>query len=224
MNIQNPPMIRNNYNCTQSSNSPILLKTLNHKIDNNIKFKGDKESTITKYIAKNYSEKLMNSDKFDKFSKALGKLNWGDITKHLQTLGSFITSGAYIRTTLKNDNLEKKKRKTLAINQGLVFGVSTASAYTVDKVIKGFNKKLESHYIAIQEKKILEHPEIAKSNYGGRLRGLSTLASLLTFTMIYRYISPVLITPAANWIGRKLDSRNKKKPSNNNMVKDNNKV
>ena len=40
-----------------------------------------------------------------------------------------------------------------------------------------------------------------------KVTGVRTLASLAVFTIIYRYATPVLITPVANWIGDKMSSK-----------------
>ena len=41
--------------------------------------------------------------------------------------------------------------------------------------------------------------------------GFRVLASLSVFAIIYRYATPVLITPVANWIGDKYNARLKAK-------------
>ena len=43
------------------------------------------------------------------------------------------------------------------------------------------------------------------------MKGVRALAALAVFTLIYRYATPVLITPIANKIGDKLNERSKAK-------------
>ncbi len=52
--------------------------------------------------------------------------------------------------------------------------------------------------------------EIEKITGGlsNRLKGVRILAGLATFTLIYRYATPVLITPLANKIGDWVNGRN----------------
>ena len=50
-----------------------------------------------------------------------------------------------------------------------------------------------------------------EKSLGNRIKGVRILASLATFTLIYRYITPVLITPIANKIGDKLNAKSKEK-------------
>ena len=40
------------------------------------------------------------------------------------------------------------------------------------------------------------------------LKGVGTLSSIATFTLIYRYAFPVIVTPIANFIGRKVKNSN----------------
>ena len=53
-----------------------------------------------------------------------------------------------------------------------------------------------------------------EANLGNKLKGIRVLASLSVFTLIYRFATPVLITPVANWISNKINE-NKKAETNN---------
>ncbi|MBD5401759.1 hypothetical protein HDR58_03000 [bacterium] len=91
---------------------------------------------LTDAIAKNYTEKLYTS----RFAKYLAdkteKLS--SVVDHMQVLGSVIISGMYMTQTLRNQQLDEERKKTLAINQGLTFAVSTLGSYLIDG---GLNKK-----------------------------------------------------------------------------------
>ena len=190
-------------------------------------FKGGKEGAakgamekfgewISEKYAKYYAEPLMNKDWLHKLSKKLTKFP-GSMTEHMATLGSAITSSVYMARTLQNKDLDDDKKKTLAINQGLCFVVPTICAYTVNHLISDFNKKLEYRYSAHQEakkaKSKMTEAELKEFNklVGERLKGFKVLASLATFTLIYRYVTPVIITPIANWIGQQLNSKEQNK-------------
>ena len=43
-----------------------------------------------------------------------------------------------MQRTLANDKLDKDRKNTLAVNQGLTFAVSTIGAYALDKYVKGW--------------------------------------------------------------------------------------
>ena len=139
------------------------------------------------------------------------------MTQHMSTLGALLTSSVYVMRTLRNKDLDEDKRNTLAINQGICFVVPTICAYTVDRGLSGLIKKAEYKYSGIQEKKRalgqLTEKELKEftAKQGDRLKGVRTFASLLTFTLIYRYLAPVLVTPAANRIGEKVNKKRDEK-------------
>lgn len=62
-----------------------------------------------------------------------------NLYSHLIVIGSTVLSGFYVLKTLENKKMDEDKRRTLAINQGLVYVVSTVMAYTFDHWI---NKKV----------------------------------------------------------------------------------
>lgn len=200
---------------------PTTGYNINNKISNNtipaFKGKGEKEAgKITKWLADKYGRAMLNSSGIRKSSKWLSKVP-GDATQHLQVAGSFITSSAYVMSTLKNKNFDKENANTLAINQTACFVVPTAGGYTVNALIAEINKQLEYKYSAIQERKLATskmtalEKEAAVKKLSQRLKGFRTLMGIVTFAMMYRYISPVLVTPLSNKLGRKLNAKIKEK-------------
>ena len=163
-----------------------------------------------------YGKPLIESKAMADLSAKLSDIP-GGLTQAMQTFGSLLTSGAYMYGTLTNDKLDADKRKTLSINQLLCFIVPTIAAYTVDRAINGFVKKCEYRYSGLQQQAIADAlakgdkklaDELMKS-LSDKVKGVRALASLAVFTIIYRYATPVLITPFANKIGNKLNERNK---------------
>lgn len=193
-------------------------------IKSNITF-GKNPTRITKWMAKTYGKFMLNNKTFRKIANWLTEIDHKDPTRHFQVIGSLVTSLAYMIGTLKSKDIEKKNGRTLAINQGLGFAVPTIAAYTVDSLLRSFNKSLEYSYSAANERKIalqkLSKTQAAEAlerlNKG--LRGFRTGLSILTFTMIYRLIAPVLITPVANkagnWLNAKIDEKNTKSEPQN---------
>ena len=98
------------------------------------------------------------------------------------------------------------------------------SAYTVNNALGDLNKKIEYKYAGIQEQKKalgkLSEPQMKEliKKQGTRLKGFRTLASLATFTLIYRYITPVAITPIANRIGEKFNAKKKQRKMENSAL------
>ena len=59
-----------------------------------------------------------------------------------------------------------------------------------------------------------EMEKILKRN-SNQLKGVRTFMTIVTFTLIYRYLAPVLITPVANkignWLNAKIDAKQAEK-------------
>ncbi|MGN1153643.1 MAG: hypothetical protein ACI4S3_06410, partial [Candidatus Gastranaerophilaceae bacterium] len=189
--------------------------------DNNISFKGKgkKPSWLTKFLAKNYGKPLLESDKMRGFSKWLTTVP-GDVSEHMVVLGSLIQSSVYINRTLSNKDLEDDRKKTLAINQFLCFLIPTFAGYTVNNLIGNKVKKIGYRYTDLMNQKIaklkaigdtasLKKAEELATGLGTKIKGVGTLARLASFTLIYRYLTPVLVTPIANKIGDKYLSSKK---------------
>ncbi len=179
-----------------------------------VSFKGGKDkgtkkaSWFVRKFGEWYGKPLIENPTITKISKALTKVP-GGMTQLMTTAGSFITSGVYVHQTLTNKDLDPDRRRTLSINQALCFFIPTMAAYYVDGRLRNWTKNKEYRYsgwkereieIAKIEKKSIDIAE-AQKELGNKLKGVRLLASLATFTLIYRYATPVIITPFANWIG-----------------------
>ena len=222
----------------------------------------------TDMIAKYYTANLYQSAITKYTSKIADKLN--GVVDHMQVIGSIIISGMYMNQTLRNDNLEPDKRKTLAINQGLTFLASTFLSYLIDDAIKEKWEKLTRKYTVanlelgkhdnlskVERKKLyaeklkelnknisnwnaerladfnkkVSNGDLAKdskfkignvadyiakkmpeSNLSTMLKGMGVLQKLIVFGTIYRFISPVAVTPIANKIGNALNNKKQTEP------------
>lgn len=128
------------------------------------------------------------------------------LVSHLCVLGSVVLSGFYIKRTLSNDKLDPQKKKTLAINQAVVWGLSTVMGYTFDKAIdKKFNKLIDKFKIINAGEKDLEK----------YVTGINIAKKVMIFDVVYRYIAPVLVTPIANKIGNRLQEKSDAKAKAN---------
>ena len=173
----------------------------------NVAFKGKLGDKIGNLYAKFYANSVFYKNKTmhkvsDKTSKARGNM-----TEHMSALGSLITSSVYMYRTMTNDKLEKDNRRTLAINQCLCFFIPTFAAYYINDKLGGKVKDIEHKFSGamkglVQEGKVTE-AEYAKfvEKLPSRIKNVKTMASLATFTLVYRYFTPVVITPLANFFG-----------------------
>lgn len=175
---------------------------------------GDKPNWIVRKLAEWYGKPLLESPSVAKVTSYLTKLP-GRTTQHMSVLGSALTSGMYVHQTLNKDELDPDKRRTLAINQTLGFIVPTIAAYSVNSLINSSVKKKEYKFTGRQQRNIdiakmegrLEDAKKMAKELGNKKKGVRILADLMTFTLIYRYAVPVIITPIANKIGDKINAK-----------------
>ena len=176
----------------------------------NVSFKaGAKKPTIVQELFGKYGKFMYESEKLHNLAEKMKNIP-GSITEHMATLGALLTSSVYVGRTLNNDKLDNERKKTLAINQTLCFIVPTICAYTISAALSNFNKKVEYRYSGLMEQKLAtgqisgENAEKLMKSLPNKLKGVRIFSGLATFTLVYRYLTPVLITPVANWISDKI--------------------
>ena len=145
---------------------------------------------IDKAIIKPIVVPVMNSETMGKIADKSVKTN--NMTGHLATAGAFLTTSVYANRTLNNDKLDKKRARTLALNQVLVTAVSTVCAYTVNSKLGKFSKNLGYKFREVNQ----GNPNLTK-----RMKGFDIAKQLLIFTAMNRYVAPVLVTPLASKLG-----------------------
>lgn len=110
-------------------------------------------------IKDHYYKPILDSSFIKWFAKKSDK--FGDATKHMMVIGSTIISGMYVVRTLQNDNLDKEKRKTLAINDALTWALSTIGAFSLDNSLNKMWEGQTRKYMALYIKKHT-NPEFLK--------------------------------------------------------------
>ncbi len=104
---------------------------------------------LTDWIADNYYGKFYQSDFAKKFIEKTSNVK--NMTTHMSALGATLISGMYTIRTLQNDKLDPEKRKTLAINDVLTWGLSTAGSYFLDAKLanwwEGVTTRFAANYI-----------------------------------------------------------------------------
>lgn len=171
------------YQTKKNPNNNNYYNRTNYGNNNNVAFTGNKLSSIfeaipikskfldpmkrgfdkfTTGIAEHYTVKLYTSKPAQWLAKSAEKLD--SVVDHMQVMGSVIISGMYMIQTLRQKNMDEDRKKTLAINQGLTFGVSTLGSYLIDSSLDEIWEGLTQKYAAKQigDKKLPE--KIAKLN------------------------------------------------------------
>lgn len=126
-----------------------------------------------------------------------------NLFNHLMTAGSVVLSGMYVIRTLTNKELDDKKRNTLAINQSLVFAVSTALCYLADDRLNNIVKLLANKFEAVNTGVAKMEPDKLRKC----VKGIDAAKKIMIFDIIYRFMAPVFLTPVANAIGNKINEK-----------------
>ena len=209
--------ISSNYNNTKQANVKGYITPSQTTFAGKYSFNSSYFNNVKKYF------KPLNdlyAKGVEKIAKGIGKLlntdtmynllektkNNKNLFNHLMTLASTVLSGLYVVRTLTNKSLEEKKRKTLAINQGIVFGFSTAMCYAVEGKMNSKVAEFADKFEAINFKLGKASPLLKK--YKG---GVVVASKIMIFDMIYRFIAPVIVTPIANSIGNRMQKNKEAK-------------
>lgn len=182
----------------------------------------------TKFVKS--SVDFFNGESKNKIARSIGKaLNIKEKWfQHAIAAESIYLTSAYMYNTHKSKAIPDDQKRPMMVNQVLVTTLCTALGYTVDnKISKVFNKA-KSIFTATNVIKIAEGMKDqvstavknAKSkgaidaaiklplkHANGIANGISKLKSVLVFGFIYRYFSPVFITPIANRVSEMIDKK-----------------
>lgn len=177
---------------------------------------------------------FINGESKSKILRGLGKaLNikqkW---FQHAIACEAIYLTSFYMYNTKKSKNIPENQKRPMMVNQALVSTLCTTLGYVVDsKISKAFNG-MKNVFLLSNAKSVAENMKgtvkeavkVAGSDKGaldaayklplkrlnGIASGISKLKSVLVFGFIYRYFSPVFITPIANRISEYMDKRSEK--------------
>lgn len=162
--------------------------------------KNDITDKLHEYIAQKLVAPVMNSKFMNKCADK--SINIDNLGAHMSTAGSIVTTAVYANQTLHKKELDKKRAKTLALNQCLVTAFSTLSAYTINSKLDKFSKNLSYKFRELNQGLPVE-------TLSKRIQGFNLAKQLLIFTCMYRYIAPVIVTPVASKISKLMDKENR---------------
>lgn len=197
MNIA--PITTTNYNKQNFTAAPKTSVSMISKSnalfsDFGAKYKKAKENFVEKCIIKPILQPVMNSDFMAKFADKTADMK--KLPSHMATAGSFVTTYFYANRTLKTlnkDEEQKKRAKVLATNQVMVTGLSTLGAYGLNDALGSISKNLGYSFREANQ----GHAKLAT-----RMKGFDIAKQLLIFTMMYRFVAPVIVTPLASKVGK----------------------
>lgn len=113
-------------------------------------------------------------------------------TSHLAALVANILNGFYMYNVHKSEKIEPEQKKPLMLNMFIGTALATAGGYLLDNAIKGKLKPFE---------------DAMRKYYKGAdalTKGFEIARSLMVFQFLYRFVTPVVATPIANYISNKV--------------------
>ena len=105
-------------------------------------------NAATDKIAEQYTARIYTSKLAEWLAGRTEKLS--SVVDHMQVIGSVIISGMYMLRTMQNPKIDEDRKPTLAINQGLTFGLSTLCGYVLDSRLDNLWEKFTQKYAARQ--------------------------------------------------------------------------
>ena len=100
-------------------------------------------------VGNHFCRPIFNNKVFDKMGYIMR--NSENAVKHFLAVGSFITSGMYMKQTYTNKKMDKDRRMTLTANQGFTWILSTIGAYTLDGSIKSWWAEQHKKFICLSK-------------------------------------------------------------------------
>lgn len=147
-NKQNQPMFKANPAHSAQEAATDLARGIGSESSGFFKFFTDKYNKATDWLSSHFAKHVLDNKYFGQFANKLK--NTDKLFQHSLTVGSAITSGLYMQRTLTNKDMDKDRKKTLAVNQGLTFLVATAGAYTLDKYLNNWWENVSAKYVQLQ--------------------------------------------------------------------------
>lgn len=160
-------------------------------------------------LAKTFG-KILSTDSFSKVLKVAQNEKYGSPVQHFSAFIGLVIAGTYVKKTLSNEKLDSQKRTTLAINQGIVAGLGTVLGYVVTNKINKQVDRFTNRFEAVSAKERLKNLKRYEKELPDLLKhkdGMKAASEMIIFALIYRYISPVIVTPIANHIGNKIQAK-----------------
>lgn len=141
----------------------------------------DKMTKIAEWGAK-------ESGKADMFGNKINNFNASVVPKMSALLPIWI-SAFYIISNLKSDKIPKERKIPLLLNDAIICTFSTAAGMTVAKLFETMQAGMIENL-----KTVVKDVEKAKMLEGG----IKQMMAIAAFTLVFRYLGPVIATPLAD--------------------------
>lgn len=185
-----------------------LFKSAANKYKNLKKaYKAYYDEHIVKPVTEKALSPILNNDKMMGLLDTINehpKIS-KNLPLHLSTAGSVVTTYFYAnrtKKTLHKDEEQKKRAKTLMLNQWMVTGTSALISYTLNGFLNNAAKNLGYKYREANQ---------GNPNLANRMRGVDVAKQFLIFALTFRYIAPVIVTPIASKVSKLWENRKAEK-------------
>ena len=160
-------------------------------------FKGNPYTAATDALAGGFA-KIAKNKKMVELLKSFDKHH---MFRWLSATTGVVISGFYMYNTAKSKKIEPEQKKPLMVNMGLVTALATTAGIIADTAV---DKRIKNYQEFFKQK----NPQMDTKTLDSCVTGIRGAATLLIFTMIYRYIAPVVVTPIANKISNHFFGKN----------------
>lgn len=184
------PQNRNNFTtkqpCIKRQNVSFGKKPIDPTPDKIDKF-------FIKIANTNFMKKLI--DWSQKGKTKVNKDGESVFVKNAEKLSPFlmVAYSAFLQTNhvvniLRNDQMPKERKETLAVNNVLAFIIPTIGAFTIDGTINKGVDRFQKYTESLHGQKL--NPK--------QMKGLKTIKSVFIFSMMYKYAATIITTPMAD--------------------------
>ncbi|MEW5822481.1 MAG: hypothetical protein AB1782_19965, partial [Cyanobacteriota bacterium] len=139
-----------------------------------------------------------NSDKLDLLGKPINNFN-ARVVPTMAALLPIWISAFYVINNLQSKKIPKERKIPLLINDIIVCTFSTAAGLTVAKLFDAMQIGMIENM-----KKIVTNPEKQALLKGG----IKQMMAIAAFTLVFRYLGPVIATPLADKVTKFLIKHN----------------
>lgn len=99
---------------------------------------------VTDTVAQKFTSKITEWSALHKVAEKFKDSK--NLFQYCMTTGAIITSGMYMQQTYTNKKLDKDRRNTLVVNQGLTLALSTAGSFLLDKYLKNWWENVTARF------------------------------------------------------------------------------
>lgn len=129
-----------------------------------------------------------NSSKVDLLNKPISNLN-AKVVPAMSALLPIWISSFYVYSNIKSDKIPKERKTPLLINDIIICAFSTVAGFTVSKLFDAMKTTMNNNLKTV----VKEAKDIARLQ-----QGIKQMMAIAAFTLVFRYLGPVIATPLAD--------------------------